>query len=290
MESSSKIYGRTMHDLFINDEQLTKLKNENVELLQQLHDICVENDIKYSIAYGTMLGAVRHKGYIPWDDDLDVIMNRPDYNKFCKIIKERYDERFWVRNRETDKYCPLYFGKFMKKGTVLTECQTEGVPRKYGIFVDIFVLDYVPKNKLTCKIKKKIYQLSIRMASLSCDFKYPSKTILERSKLNSQLKSYYKNRRILGFFASIMPLKFWTGLAQKIIATKKISEFYWTGNNLKKMPVNYMENLVEYEFEGRLFWGVASYDEYLVNNYGTNYMQLPPIESREKHMIIELKL
>lgn len=290
MESSSKIYGRTMHDLFINDEQLTKLKNENVELLQQLHDICVENDIKYSIAYGTMLGAVRHKGYIPWDDDLDVIMNRLDYNKFCKIIKERYDERFWVRNRETDRYCPLYFGKFMKKGTVLTECQTEGVPRKYGIFVDIFVLDYVPKNKLACNLKKKIYQLSIKTASLSCDFKYPSKTILERSKLNPQLKRYYKNRRILGFFASIMPLKLWTGLAQKIITTKKISEFYWTGNNLKKMPVNYMENLVEYEFEGRLFWGLASYDEYLVNNYGTNYMQLPPIESREKHMIIELKL
>lgn len=290
MESSAKMYGQTMQDLFIDDEQLAKLKNENVVLLQQLHDICVENNIKYSIAYGTMLGAVRHKGFIPWDDDLDVIMSRLDYIKFCKIVQERYDELFWVRNNKTDKYCPLYFGKFMKKNTVLTECQTEGVPRKYGIFVDIFILDYVPKNKVLCNINKKIYQLSIKMASLRCDFRYPSKTILERSKQNPQLKRYYRTRRILGFFSYIMPLKFWTGLAQKIITTKKVSEFYWTGNTLKKMPTTYMDNIVEYEFEGHQFLGLANYNDYLVNNYGSNYMQLPPVESREKHMIIELEL
>lgn len=289
-KSSGAVYNKYLQNLCIDDEQLAKLKQANLNLLQDLHDICVKNDITYSIAYGTMLGAVRHAGFIPWDDDIDVVMKRADYEKFRKIVAEEYGKDFWVRDRDSEKICPYYFGKFMKKGTVLTECQMEGFPQKYGIYIDIFVLDYVPQSGLKRKIAKFNFTLGARMASLSCDFRFPSRTIMEAGKKHKELGSYYKKRRLLGFFASILPIRFWTKLSLRAVRSEKPSDKLWTGIWLKIQPATDMENLKEYEFEGRKFFGFADYDAYLKSQYGNNYMQLPPEEKRERHMIIEMKL
>ena len=248
--------------------------------------MCEENGIKYSMAYGTMLGAIRHKGYIPWDDDIDVVMLREDYNKICRIIKD--DEEYSIRNRDTDKYCSLTFGKFTKN-TVLTEFQNDGIPEKYGIYIDIFPLDYVPNNKFVKKFRKTVSDIGERVASLVNDFKYPSKTILAVMKENNTLKKRYNLRRFLGFFASILPLRFWTYLSIKADYYKKPTDMLWVGSGHASIPKSDFENLVLYDYEDRKFYGFADYDKYLTEAYG-DYMQLPPEEDRTSHMYVELKL
>lgn len=287
MESTFNLYNKCLSYLRISENQLDELKKANLELFQKFHDTCEENGIRYSMAYGTMLGAIRHKGYIPWDDDIDVVMLREDYNKLCSIMLD--NEKYYIRNRDTDKYCSLTFGKFTKKDTVLTEFQTDGVPQKYGIFIDIFPLDYMPNNKFVRNFRKTISTLGARCASLVNDFKYPSKTILSVMKENKTIKKRYNLRRFLGFFASILPLKFWTWLTLKADVYNKPTDTLWVGVGHATFPKCEFENLSLYKYENKKFYGFTNYDKYLSEAYG-DYMQLPPEEDRTSHMYVELKL
>ena len=116
-------------------------KRISLEILDVIHDFCKKNGIKYYLAYGTLLGAVRHKGFIPWDDDIDLVMSRPDYELFQKLFNV---DGYTFVNEETKNIFPLVFGKVFANNTFGVY---NGISMNYGVAVDIFPLDGLPSDE-----------------------------------------------------------------------------------------------------------------------------------------------
>lgn len=148
----------------LNDKQLKHLQDELLILLVELDRICNKHNIKYYLAYGTLLGAVRHKGFIPWDDDIDVQMLREDYERFCDVCNKELDkEIFFLQTQETDEFYNWVYGKLRLNKTSYIRAGQEHIQQKDGIFLDILPLDKISNNKykiaiinFVCKICRKI--------------------------------------------------------------------------------------------------------------------------------------
>lgn len=144
---------------------LRELQRTQVEILEIVDDLCKQNHISYSLYAGTLLGAVRHKGFIPWDDDLDICMLRSDYERFLKCWKENPVKEYLLQNKETDPDFTQSFSKIRKDHTTFLQPGEE--PYKYhkGIFIGIFPIDRVPKTALSLRafqIECMVYQLFTR--------------------------------------------------------------------------------------------------------------------------------
>ena len=133
---------------------LNKLQETEFEILVEIARFCRDNHICYSLYGGTLLGAVRHKGFIPWDDDIDIVMTRDQYTRFCNEWKSKPIAGYYLENFETDKHTQNVHSKVRKDGTVfLSDIENEKIGH-HGIWVDIFVMDKVPietdKEKRIC--------------------------------------------------------------------------------------------------------------------------------------------
>ena len=124
------------------EEQKTIL----LEILADFDRVCRENGIKYSIAYGTLLGAVRHRGFIPWDDDVDVLVLREDYEKLRKILGEELEEGHRFICCEDEKRFTAPLAKIIDTRTVLRQLEHRSDRMDLGVYIDIFVLDYIPND------------------------------------------------------------------------------------------------------------------------------------------------
>ena len=125
-------------------------------ILKDFIQICEENNIQYFLDGGTLLGAIRHEGYIPWDDDIDVMMLREEYDKFINFMEKNPSEKYDLLSLETKKDYIRAFSKLSLKGTHVEEYTDINTDYKIGISIDIFVLDYVPDKYLKKKIFMKI--------------------------------------------------------------------------------------------------------------------------------------
>ena len=132
-------------------------KNREIKILQHIDKVCKEIGISYSVFFGTLLGAVRHKGFIPWDDDIDVIMSRRDYELFIKRFKEDDEYRILIYRESPNLIMP--FIKVIDKKTDLKFRQKYREGQHYGLFVDVFPYDNYPDGKL----KRKILSLKVRI-------------------------------------------------------------------------------------------------------------------------------
>ena len=138
-------------------ESLDKLHDTLIEILDYVVSVCEENDLTYFLVYGTALGAYRHKGFIPWDDDLDIAMPRQDYEKFIEIANKNKDAKYTLQNELNEKKYYLPFAKVRKNGTKFVEDIAQNMYENEGIFIDIFVLDYVDDiNTLKYKVKSLV--------------------------------------------------------------------------------------------------------------------------------------
>ena len=128
--------------MFNEDKTVAAAQKVMLEILVEIHRICVENNITYWLEAGTLLGAIRHKGFIPGDDDCDISMPRKDYERFLQIAQEKLPETMFLQTKETDKEYPLPWAKIRKNGTLLIETGETGEEKyHHGIFVDIIPYD-----------------------------------------------------------------------------------------------------------------------------------------------------
>lgn len=266
----------------IDETKVISFQNQKkilVEMLAYVDYLCRQNNIKYSLIGGSLIGAIRHKGFIPWDDDIDIILDRDNYLKLLDVLRKEKNSDYEIFiPKEKDKY-PLQFSKLINKKTVLHEKGFMDEIVDYGLFVDIFVYNYVP-NKENERIRFfKYYRFLIFS--------------LFRVKLNHRNPSFlHKIKRFIkNCYVSIFGYKFNLFLIDKL--TKKycsLESDYVIANNPVypyEKEVQKAENIKEYidaEFEGLKVMIFKNYDEILRTTFG-DYMQLPPEDKRVNHSL-----
>lgn len=256
--------------------ELIAIHNKLLVIFKDFHDFCVSNNLKYYMIGGTMLGALRHKGFIPWDDDIDVGMPREDYEKFLTLTKEISDNCVVEYPNETNKDYKYLYAKIFDKTTTLVE--NTRYPLKRGLFIDIFPIDGVGNDKEKAKKHyKKISKLIALESMIVCAYRKGRK--------------WYKNLAIL-LGRIISPLfiserkinKSFDKLAKKYSYqdSKYVGNLAGNWGIKEMMPKSYLGKPTLYDFEGFQFYGVEDADKYLSSVYG-NYMKLPLVEKRVTH-------
>lgn len=249
-----------------------ELKEIQLEILDVVAEFCEKNGINYWIDCGTLLGAIRHKGYIPWDDDIDVGMLRDDYNKFMKLFnKSNSRYQFVCIENFSDFYLP--YGKVCDTRTVLFEPDEQGY--KLAVNIDIFVYDNAPDNDyIVEKMFDKRDQLRNRFGIAHSEGKLTGNLFFRTIK--------YARRYLYRML-------FYSNTIEKMVNNSRLYE-----NKLTERVGNFaafarmvchkrvFDAFVGVEFEGRLYKAPIGYDEWLKAFYG-DYMELPPVEKRVTH-------
>src|SRR5690554_5979187 len=148
----------------MNNLQLAKVHKVQLEIANEVKRICEKNNIKYFMIAGTLLGAVRHRGFIPWDDDLDIGMLRNDYKRFIELAAKELNDTYYLETWYTSSGYGMPFAKIRKNDTRYIEKSSKDVKCHPGIFIDIFPFDNVPNNKVLRLINEywlKFYQYLI---------------------------------------------------------------------------------------------------------------------------------
>lgn len=253
---------------------LNELKKIQIEILKCVHEFCVQNDIRYFLVYGTLIGAIRHQGYIPWDDDIDICMPRPDYERFLKLFNKN-NSGYQVKAFELNNNFPYTFGKVEDLNTTFIE-KTD-YPFPIGVNIDVFPIDGINNdNKL---IKKQIFL---------------RKLINLKTIVYSKERNIFKN--IILYIGKILlspiSLKF---LIEKMIKNSKKNNYDTSdkvcilaiGTKLNK-PIDkkvFKKGLLV-KFESDQFYVPIGYDDFLKSVFG-DYMKLPPEEKRKSHHVFK---
>lgn len=269
----------------MDDKNLETIHNVLLYMAKEFDQLCRENKINYSVDGGTMIGIIRHKGFIPWDDDFDVHMLRDDYESFINLIESGIDSRFRVITWEnTDNY---YHGhaKLILVGSEIRQASHINSDETSEIFIDIFPLDNAPE-KIFQKFKQKwICYFLNKMVVNSGNFNRKKKLILRG--LDSLLLFIYHR---IGRKQTILLINHY---AQEYNDRNKKNVAYMTGSRNgyeRSYSARYMhENTTYMPFENIELLCSKDYD-YLMRKQFGNYMEIPPKESRKDHQIVLVKL
>lgn len=248
-----------------NYEKLRKLQLTQIEIFKYVADFCDKNNLRYSVAYGTLLGAVRHSGFIPWDDDLDICMPREDYNKFIELWQNTPD--YLLQNHDTNRDFTPGFTKIRKNNTAFVQQTDVGRSYHKGIFIDIFPYDRVPNNK----IQKKFQLLHAMFCQLFTRQHSPSDNgaLL---KICSDIILFFVPKSKYYKMSQYHLKKICKYNSQKDLKYFSISSFV---SMHKYYPSDIFDNLVKINFEGLEVNVFRDYHKMLTEFYG-DYMKLPP--------------
>ncbi len=251
---------------------LEEQKKVLLDILIEFDRICKENGINYSLAYGTLLGAVRHHGFIPWDDDIDVIVTREDYNKIRKIANEKMDSRYRFVCAESEKGFSAPLPKIIDQKTLLKQTGHYSDKMDLGVYIDIFQLDFIPDEPAE---RKKIFKKSVFLQNM---WSFTGNNYGRSGGLVNFVRSL-ANKTTMARKTAIYADK-WAEKVQAggdCMATLTFGDIVQKGRDV--IEYKDMLDLADYDFEGHKFPGVRDYDKYLTLWYG-DYMQLPPEDQR----------
>ncbi len=267
-----------------------ELRQIQMGILDHVHQFCQERSLRYSLSSGTLIGAVRHKGYIPWDDDIDIYMPREDYERFLQTYQDetgkykllapllsplkggRLDASDPPPLRGDKRGASSYyytFAKVIDTRTLMMEKETEGY--EIGVYIDVFPVDYVTDD---LKERQRIF------ARKHLLYKIRRCKISHSNPLHSRLAYWcYKLLPV-----SVSTLNRW--IEQLIVRrepTNTLCHMTEAGPTIKGcFPAKDMESYIDLPFEDRVYKAMAGYDDHLRRTYG-DYMQLPPEDQRVTH-------
>lgn len=265
----------------LDDNMLRQVQMIQLEMLVEVDRICKKCGIRYNIIAGTLLGAVRHGGYIPWDDDADVALLRPEYEKFRLACKTELDKtRFIFQDHRNTRGYRWGYGKLRRKNTLFLREYQEHMPYMQGIFIDVFPLDGVPDHYILRSLKN---------FECFCVRKILWSKVGKIAEGNFWKRQFYK---LLDKIPEKSVLYYYHGMIYN--ANRKRTRMvrilmFPTPNDEYGYYRNWYENSVDTEFEGEVFQGIKDYDSYLSFKFG-DYMELPPVEKRKVHPVSQIKL
>ena len=250
---------------------LNEVQDLIYDIFVEYDRICRKHNIKYSMEGGTLLGAVKYRDYVPWDDDIDVIMLRSEYEKFLKVALTELNKDFFLQSYNNVPQFPLNYAKLCYNGAKICDYDYSHLQEMHhGVFIDIFPIDNVNREKL---------RLHCAMVGVL--------TGARKTKLGIKLNGLPIHKNIIYKMLSLLPMRNLVSLLNLVCTkdNKKTAAFrYEICNPNRKFPplrTNIYENLIELPFRDRTFYAVKDYDEFLCSRFGEDYMKsLPPEEKR----------
>lgn len=255
--------------MFQPDETLRKLQLHCVEILKVVHEICIKNNIQYSLCGGSVVGAHLYKGVIPWDDDIDLMMTRENYDKFIVACKKDLPDRYIIQNYKTDTEYYTLFSKIIDTKTTLIQEYTEGMPIKSGVFLDITVYDKVPNNYL--------WSLDVFFMRLCMWVFFSNEAI---GGIRKWVYKLFGNRQ-----------KWLFSLSEKVFKLNSkykdysYCELFGAFCNTKKYNKEIFENYTTIEFEGSQYMIIRDYVRYLECRYDRTDFYEPEEKQVPTHFV-----
>ncbi|WP_276747316.1 LicD family protein [Ruminococcus champanellensis] len=276
----------------ITDEELKNAQHQLLAMLLDVAALCEKHQINWSLSGGSIIGAVRHKGFIPWDDDIDIFMTRDNVNKFSKVFHEISDK--YELAMPGDKGNIFHYPRLYKKGTKLRAVQSAG--ETHGLVLDIFILENTYDSKIFRTLhgmKCSIYLFidsSVRTAA--CE-----KSILKYSGNNQKLIKAVKFRSAFAKLFSFRTIEQWMAASDKAFSSVKNTQTKYVvcpsggAHFFGEIFIRpYMVETVQTDFEGHKVNIPSNSDYYLRKRYGEDYMTIPKESAREKHAYVEFEI
>ena len=263
-----------MEEISLRELQLLEL-----EILIEFDKYCRKNNLSYMLAAGTLLGAVRHEGFIPWDDDIDILMPREDYEMFrANFTHQRYS----VKSIKNTIGWPYSFSKCIDTKTELEEHAHEVEP--IGVFIDIFPLDGLPENGFSQRVhflRLDVLKRILAYGLIANRPEYENRLIkFFKSSISKACRLFNRDKIInkIDSLASKYPYRNSKYVAHQVLG-------YGLKERIEKTK---MDSYKEFKFESGYYYGPIGYDDYLTHLFG-DYMVLPPIEKRISHEFYAVK-
>lgn len=296
LKSSSHMNGlaKTSDILYqLNETERENLKSCLLEIFKDINEVCIKYNLCLMVCGGTALGSVRHQGFIPWDDDLDVMMPREDYDKLLKIFENELSWGYYLYAPNTRFSATNTFAKIMKKNTTLIDLHNAQNKYKKGIYLDVFPIENTPNNLLVRKIKGFLSDIFAYMAVSVCMHTNRNKLMWTYVSANRKSLNNYKLRIFLGAIFSFLSYEKWYNLYDKFVQGSKKSDYLTIPTGRKHYGGETLKTDIYFPPSEGTFEEVKvmlphNADAYLRNLYGNDYMQIPPLEKRERHYFVKI--
>ncbi len=284
---------RSSEAIEISDADLRRLQLVLAGIVADVDAVCRENGLAYTLGGGTALGARRHKGFIPWDDDVDLNLPRADYDRFIPLFRGRFGSKYWIHTPETPGH-GLAFGRIRLKGTsVRTREDFVNGQEECGAFVDVFIVESVPSNRLL-RAFHGFGSLALGFLYSCRKFFHERRHVRRWADENAGMSSVFRLKCTIGFFTAFASLDFWTRLwdrwngicrdGSSEYVTIPVGRRHYYGELARRADL--CEG-VDAEWEGATRRVPKDLDGYMRRLYGPGFMTPPPPEARERHVLFK---